>query len=116
MMSSECLELANSMSDIVARMELRLKCIVVDLSKVDSKINDINHIIEYIDLPANKMSKLTKLLKELYKIRRVYKEDIIVLRNILQNKKDARSEITASKTRVARHESESIDSLIKLIG
>jgi DNA repair ATPase RecN len=116
MISDDCFKLVTAFSETKAQMEFKLNFVRAANSAVHTEINDILHIIEYIDLPANKMSKLTKRLKELYKQRRVFKEDAIVFRNILENGKDALSEIISSETRVARYEAESIVSLNKLIG
>lgn len=116
MISDDCFNLATCFSAIIIKMEAKLKSVQDGNSFVHSEINNILHIIEYVDLPADKMSKLTKKLKALYQQRRVFKEDAIVLRNILQNNKEALSEIASSASRVARYEAESIVSLNKLIG
>jgi hypothetical protein len=76
------------------------------LALVLSEINDLLHIIEYKELSASSMSKVSKKLKELYRERRVLKENLIMLENIFQNKKDPTAELKNSEGRLAKYRSE----------
>ena len=90
------------------------KELTTKLSKTDVSINDILHIVEFANLPANKMSTLTKKLKTLYIIRREIKEELTILANVLQHNKKLSNEIVSSQLRVEKYKIESKQSLFNL--
>lgn len=73
---------------------------------VMQEINDLLHIIEYKELSASTMSKVSKRLKELYRQRRELKENLIILENVFQNKKDPAGELKNSEARLAKYKAE----------
>lgn len=79
----------------------RLRC-----KKVDSRISEVAHIIEYKDLSASEMSKFYKYLKVLYRIRRCHKERSIVFQNIIVHHKNPVDELKESDVRVNRYRKE----------
>jgi len=74
--------------------------------KVESKINEIVHIIELKDLSASEMSKFYKHLKDLYRSRRQHKEHIIVFQNIIEHQKNPMEEMKESEARFDRYKKE----------
>jgi len=84
-------------------------------SQVDSTINDILHAIEYTDISASNMSKMTKYLKQLYITRRELKESIIVIDNIIRNNKSPNDELVKSEERFNRYKVESGESLVRIL-
>lgn len=113
-MLDNCITTVKRFALIKSAMEASYNANVLHSSTINSSINDILHIIEYIDLPANQMSKLTKKLKVMYKFRREIKESSIILQNILKNGKEPSEEIASSYARITRYEAEAIASFKKL--
>jgi hypothetical protein len=71
-------------------------------------------VIEFVKMPANKMSKLINLLKSKYSVRRELKEKKIILFNILSHHKDPIDELKRSGIRIIRYKQESYFSYKKL--
>lgn len=84
------------------------------LAAVMTEINDLLHIIEYKELSASAMSQVAKRLKDLYRERRVLKENLIMLENIFQNKKDPTIELKNSEGRLAKYKSEAEASYVRI--
>jgi DNA repair ATPase RecN len=114
--------MGENMIELVQQYELALKNMLDTLAKeqllsqkLDSKINDFQHIIEYKDLSASEMSKVYKHLKDLYRLRRQHKENIILLKNIIEHRKNSKDEFKESDTRLARYKRESENSYKKFL-
>lgn len=84
------------------------------LSAVQVEINDILHIIEYIDVKVTVMSKITKRMKDLYRIRRTIKEEINILQNVILHKKDPLEELTKSAERNQSYNTQAANALTRL--
>jgi hypothetical protein len=114
--------MSDIMNDIVnySDLQLTLKKTLIDnriiLGKLQQEINDILHVIEYMSLPASKLSIVMKKLKESYVKRRELKESIIIIQNIIEHNKNGFVEIEASKVRMERYKTESLVSYNKIMG
>ena len=105
--SENCMNLVGELAGLNLKLSDKLKDDRKTLASLQSEISDILHIIEYLDLPAHKLAGVMKKLKDFYRQRRVLKEDIIMLQNILESKKPAAGELTSSVERTARYKTES---------
>jgi hypothetical protein len=87
------------------------------LSAIDSKVVDLTHVVEYVDLNAAQMMKTYKLLKDSLQQRREIKEQMAFYHSYRDNMLPAIKKIRAAKEtsvkRIDRHFSESLHSSIK---
>lgn len=116
MATQECSDLVRALVSAQAPLAAKQTADKAKLAAVNSQINDLLHIVEYLSLPANSMAKVMKKLKELYQLRRVLKEDLIVADNIITHRKDPLAELVNSDARNTKYMKEaqaSFDRIIK---
>lgn len=114
MPSQECIQAVQQLVELNEQLNIKNSENRAQLATINAEINDLLHMVEYLELPASVMSQVAKKLKVLYKSRRVVKEDIIVADNILQHKKDAATELKNSDLRVAKYASEAEASFARI--
>ena len=100
------IEMINEYKSIKIKMDKKFTESRDRLSVIQKEINDILHIIEYHKVKVTVMSKLTKQLRLLHAERRILKENVIIIENILKNGKNPDDEISNSQKRNARYEQE----------
>lgn len=105
----------NAFADAANVLNDELNASRLKLSAVQAELNNILHVFEYLDIDASTASRLTKKMKELYKIRREYKEKNIICQNILDHHKNPSQEIVSSMERVLRYKNEAMNSLTKFL-
>lgn len=99
-------------------IECLIKHELEDLSKTDTSINDIYHVLEYITLDAVELAKLTKHLRALLVKRRTLKNSIALnqssidsVKAFIKRRHDSKAEVAK---RTIRHERESMESYERL--
>ena len=102
-MHSVAMSLFAERDAVVAKLQQHLKDLESQKSNTEIAINDITHVIEYLNLPADKMAMIVKSLKTLLVQRRNLKEQVILLNNVLSYKKDPATELNASVVRQSKY-------------
>lgn len=86
-----------------------------DLSKLDSQVNNIYHIIEISSLNAVQFTKLSYKLKEVLVKRREIKEQMIMIEGCLKDNKSIETTSKESAKRLERYSRECKQGLANLI-
>lgn len=86
------------------------------ISKLDSELNTLTHIIELGNLNGAESMKVIKVMKRLLIARRDAKERHTVMKNILQHNKTIENELSQSLNRISRYVNETSAAKEKFFG